>query len=53
VCAEHVTCVVLFAYDDVVCVLSRFMPVGCGRPGPKHVVDVDKLYTCSMVQSPS
>jgi len=26
--------VFLFVYDNIVYVLSRFMPVGCGWPGP-------------------
>ena len=39
VCADgkdhiYITCGFLFIYDIVVYVLSRFMPVGFGWPGP-------------------
>ena len=37
----HITCVILFVYDNEVYVPSRFTSRGV----PKHVVDVDKLYT--------
>ena len=40
----YITCVFLFVYDNIVCVLSRFMTVGCGWPGPVFS-PVDKLYT--------
>jgi len=30
----YITCVFLFVNDNIVYVLSRFMPVGCGWSGP-------------------
>ena len=30
----YIACVFLFVYDNIVYVLSRFMPVGSGWPGP-------------------
>ena len=30
----YIACVFLFVYDNIVHVLSRFMPVGCGWPSP-------------------
>jgi len=41
----HIACVILFVYDNVVYVPSRFMSRGV----PKHVVGVDKLYTADNI----
>ena len=30
----YITCIFLFVYENIVHVLRRFMPVGCGWPGP-------------------
>lgn len=42
----YITCVFLFVYDNIVYMLSRFMPVGCGWPEPIFSPAVQYFLAC-------
>jgi len=42
----YITCVLLFVFDNIVYMLSQFMPVGCGLPEPVLSPAVQYFLAC-------